>query len=482
MSGRGNRRRTALVAGLVAALLATSCGREPVRTPTGDLAGASEAGAGGSAGGLAAGDFGELTAVCGPAPEGLERGATDVGVTAESIQVGVLADPGAAPRPGLNREIFDASVAFVEWCNGLGGINGRRIELRQRDGKLFETQQRMIEACNEGDFFLVGGGNVLDSATQPDRLACGLPQIASFGTTPEASASDLSLLPGQIPGELLNVGDLTYLAEQYPGSTDAMGYIIPAIATSEVLATRFIGMIEAIGGTQVYTYEYNPTGESSWRPIAEQLRAAGVRGLLWAGEPSMLASLVKALDTIGYEPDFIKAETNTYDAAFLDEVAPLGNNIYVYTLFPPFLGDGPFVPAIEDYLALLDRYGPADAKRATFGVIAVSAWLLFAESVKACGAEVTRDCVFDRARSQTAWTGGGLQVAANLAERTLEPCINSLKVQDGEFVQTPLVPPGEPFACDPGWLVPLPGEVPAGIRCPSGVERPLPSQCAARGR
>jgi len=478
MRGRGERGRSGLVLVVVLGLLVVGCGREPVRTPVGDLAAAAGAGSSSSAGGrLDRGDFGDLTGVCGPAPDGLDRAATDVGVTADTIQVGVLADPGAAPRPGLNREIFDASIAFTEWCNRLGGINGRRIELRLRDGKLFETQQRIIEACNEGDFFLVGGGNVLDSATQPDRLACELPQIASFGTTPEASASDLSLLPGQIPGELLNIGDLAYLAERYPGSTDAMAYIIPAIATADVLATRFTGLIEAIGGTQVYAYQYNPTGESSWRPIAEQLRAAGVRGLLWAGEPSMLASLVKALDTIGYQPDFIKAETNTYDAAFLDEVAPLGDNIYVYTLFPPFLGDGPFVPAIEDYLTLLDRYGPADAKRATFGVIAVSSWLLFAQAVTACGSEVTRDCVFDRARSQTSWTGGGLQVPVNLAERTLEPCINSLKVDGGAFVQTELVPPGEPFACDPAWLVPLPGEVPAGIRCPSGVDRPLPSEC-----
>ena len=71
--------------------------------------------------------------------------------------------------------MFDTAEAFTKWCNEHGGINGRKIVLKERDAKLTEFQQRVIEACDEGDFMSVGGGAVFDDTGQTDRLACGLP-------------------------------------------------------------------------------------------------------------------------------------------------------------------------------------------------------------------------------------------------------------------------------------------------------------------
>ena len=72
----------------------------------------------------AAGDFGDLTGVCGPNEGGgavTADPAETQGITEDSITVGTVADPGFEGLPGLNQEIFDAGTAFVEWCNAAGG-------------------------------------------------------------------------------------------------------------------------------------------------------------------------------------------------------------------------------------------------------------------------------------------------------------------------------------------------------------------------
>ena len=88
------------------------------------------------------GDFGTLVAVCGPNEGGgaiPDLGDDEIlGLSADTIKLSTIADPGFQGSPGLNQEIFDAGEAFAEWCNDAGGINGKRIELTLRDSRLTE--------------------------------------------------------------------------------------------------------------------------------------------------------------------------------------------------------------------------------------------------------------------------------------------------------------------------------------------------------
>ena len=100
----------------------------------------------------APGSFGTLKDVCGP---GNAKGATATGVTDTEISTAVFSDPGFVGRPGLNQELFDAAKVFAAWCNDAGGINGRKIVVHERDAKLTEYKQRVIESCRE-DFSRIG--------------------------------------------------------------------------------------------------------------------------------------------------------------------------------------------------------------------------------------------------------------------------------------------------------------------------------------
>ena len=96
-----------------------------------------------AAGETCAGDFGDLTGVCGPNEGGgavTDDPAETQGITADGITVGTVSDPGFEGLPGLNQEIFDAGTAFVEWCNAAGGINGKQLTLNLRDAAVTEYQ------------------------------------------------------------------------------------------------------------------------------------------------------------------------------------------------------------------------------------------------------------------------------------------------------------------------------------------------------
>src|SRR4029453_15950558 len=66
------------------------------------------------------------------------------------------------------------------------------------------------------------------------------------------------------------------------------------------------------------------------------------------------------------------------------------------------------VPAIADYLELMDTYNPDGKYPALLGAQGLSGWLLFAKSAVECGTDLSRQCVIDKAIATTGWTGGGL--------------------------------------------------------------------------
>src|SRR5437870_5114570 len=99
-SGWSRRAACALV---VLALVGTACGRSSKKNTTSTTVG----GGGGEtttteASASAAGDFGDLKAVCGP---GDAKGATAQGVTDTEIDVATMSDPGNTAVPGLNQEL-----------------------------------------------------------------------------------------------------------------------------------------------------------------------------------------------------------------------------------------------------------------------------------------------------------------------------------------------------------------------------------------
>ena len=389
---------------------AATTGSSTAGSTAGSTASSTATSAGGSSTTAAAGgqrgpgDFGDLKAVCGP---GNAKGATDQGVTDSEIVVGTDSDPGNTASPGLNQEIFDAGEAFVKWCNEAGGINGRKIKLNLHDAKLFEAGAAMVAAC-QTDFMLVGGGMALDAAAVEPRVGCGLTQIAAFTVSKVAGRAE-----GSIEAQVNNDSNahnepfLKALLEKEPDLANKFGLWNLDLPSVTPTGKRTKNAAEGLGYKTVVE-ETLPSAVDNWRPFVEKLKANDVQVLAYYGNPYAFSAALKSMNDVGYFPKYIFQEGNFYDESLIQLGGDLLSKSTIFvnnTIWPFELAKDN--PATQEYIDMLHAY-KADLQPKLLGVNSLSAWLLWAQSARDCGSELTRKCVMDKASSVADWTGGGL--------------------------------------------------------------------------
>ena len=464
-----------VVIGLVA--VAAGCSRSNDTTATGQSSATSAPSGSGSAPGN--GQFGTITdPVCGPAGDGsgTDGTATTVaagsasgpnvqGVTPTQLRVGVISDVGYSGYPGLDQELFDASDVFVSWCNALGGINGHQIKLDKLDAKLTEYKGAIAQACNQ-DFALVGGGGVFDSTGQSDRLNCLLPDFPGYVVSPEARGSDLSVqATNGGSNTAVSFGLGRYLNEKFPDAAKAVGYITANVSTTITNKKQYQEAGATLGWNTVYDDQYNAVGESTWLPFAQALQDKGVKGLYFVGSAVNLAKLLGALGQIGYKLDWVASSSNLYDAALISGGgADLDlNNVYVNDATTPF--EDTQVPAIPQYETLFDTYLPKGLKTASLGLNSFAAWLLFAQSAKACGDTITRLCVYGNGIRTTSFAGGGLsgQVDPSTPEHPTQCFVPVVATSKG-FTSIDWNANDGPYNCDPQNVIPLTGDYGTAVK------------------
>jgi hypothetical protein len=407
------------------------------------------------------GEFGTITEpVCGPAPTSGSSAAadtTEIGLTADTITLGVISDVGYTGAPGLNQELFDASDVFAAWCNSLGGINGRQIKIDKLDARITEYKQRIQEAC-ERDFALVGGGGVFDDAGQSDRLSCLLPDFPGYVVTNGARGADLQVQATPGSNTEVQAGIFRYLKETFPDSITQTGFLTGNLATTINNKKQYQEAAESFGYQTVYDDLYNPVGEQTWAPFAQSIKDKGVKGLYFVGEPTNLGKLLDALSQIDYKLDWVSAAGNQYDQKLLDSAGAAldTNTVFIQVGVTPFLATQ--VPAIPQYEELFQQYLPNGKSQASLGLNSFSAWLLFAQSAKQCGAAMTRKCVYEAGIATTSWSGGGLSSEADPSSKQPGDCFSIVKTNGAEFVLDDWQTEDGVYNCDPANVVATTGD------------------------
>ncbi|MGW1028957.1 ABC transporter substrate-binding protein [Streptomyces sp. NPDC002577] len=424
----------------VAALLATGCGRSGsggTEESRGDADPTKTAQA------AASGDFGDLKGICGP---GDAKSATAQGVTADSIDVGVMSDVGFTKNP----EYGDTAKVFTSWCNAAGGINGRKLVATVRDTKMTEVRQRMLESCKE-DFAIVGGSSALDALGTKERLSCLLPDFPSQVTMIPNSGSDLqlNLTGGSTYNRYAGYYDWL-LKDAYPKSAGAVGIISGDSPVTKVLSAQDQEGIKAAGGTIAYTDLYPATGVSDWTPYAQSIKSKGVKGLIFLGDFTSLAKLEQILTGMNYKLDWIDANSNAYGPAFLKLA---GRSLDYQNNLADLSGVYPLEkasdnPATQQLLDLFKKYAP-DAHVTLPGARGFAAWLLFAKAAQSCGDDLTVKCVYEAARKESAWTGGGLLAPVNVTKSNIPlDCFNVEKATSKGWEPADFKPDKGAYRCD----------------------------------
>ncbi len=136
----------------------------------------------------------------GAAGQGEEPAAPEIGVTADEIRIGVIADVENQLSPGLFKGAADSVEAFAKWVNAHGGLGGRKMVVDFLDSHLTADDARnaIIHACQE-DFAIVGTSalflnNVDDMVACVDQsgAATGLPDIPGVATEIVQACSPVS--------------------------------------------------------------------------------------------------------------------------------------------------------------------------------------------------------------------------------------------------------------------------------------------------
>ena len=87
-----------------------------------------------------------IAPAAGAAPEQTQPGGSpesDIGVTADTIRIAVIADVDNPARPGLFQGIVNGVQAFAKYQNGHGKLAGRNVQVDFIDSRLSADEARL---------------------------------------------------------------------------------------------------------------------------------------------------------------------------------------------------------------------------------------------------------------------------------------------------------------------------------------------------
>lgn len=389
------------------------------------------------ASGSAANTFGDLESPCGDGDYTIADG--EQGAGADKFYIGVGNDRSAQVRPGLNKELWDASVAFAEWCNEQGGLGGLPIELVDLDAQLFQVEAAMSKACT-GVFAMVGGAMTQDQLQfsgkdGSDFHKCKLIDIPAFAVSVEKGLSNGQVQPIPNPQDKRSLAWMMQLEELYPEEMKKNVVVFGELPSIEVVKKQFDAGVQEMGGIEALpAIQYPVAGVSDWTPYAQKVIESGATSVYWVGEPGNASSLAAKLAEQNWEGLFF-SEANVYDPLLFSAGDEGAEGAAVRIAVHPF-EEADKWPAVKQYQENVEKYVDG-GKQAALGLQSTSAWLLFATAVNACAEAddnvVSRECVLEEAAAISDWTGGGMHVPTDPGGEDPPECSMLVVAKDGAF-------------------------------------------------
>lgn len=393
-----------------------------------------------------------------------EPEATEVGVTADTITIEVMADVGASAAPGLFQANHDALEAFAEQVNANGGIACRQLEVRLWDTKLDadESLNGQIDACENA--LAMVGSNALFNPDMTTTLTCpdhageetGLPDIAALANDINQRCNETTyLIQGvaetcdTLTGErdvTSFVGFTNYALEQNDDDLHGLFMVPGDLPTTVQSATYLINAAEEAGVVWDSTLRVSGRDEqAAYGTRVQQVQADGSNFVYnGANDRAMVAmrqeSVAQGLDGV----DVWACSLSCYTQSFLETGGTDVEGTYVWMQFLPFEE----ADSNEALQAYVDGVGIDEAD--AFGAQAYQAALLFEHVVDEIVATdgingITRAKVLEVLASTDDFNADGWMGEQGKDLRGWSTCQVILQVQDGEFAR---VFPEEPGTLD----------------------------------
>jgi ABC-type branched-subunit amino acid transport system substrate-binding protein len=387
--------------------------------------------------------FGDLASPCSP---GSPSGSPDKAVDASTVTIGYGDDAGYTAAAGLGHEASDAVKAMIDWCNAQGGINGRTVVGKYYDAKITETANVMTEACAQ-TFMLVGQFFALPEGAEQTRIECGLPTVPGVVSGGAIAMAPLSVASYPQPIDYYNVGAAAELAKAFPNEVKKAATMLAIFPNLTDYGQRFTRTVPSVGWNFIgCDQQYPITGVSDYRPYVQKLKDCGVETVFILDLQTGLENILDAANQLDYHPIWLdSAAAYTQDLAAWN-VNGNADKVYFGNSFVPL----DYTPEGSANAAYVDIVKGAGGDLSYSGQVSTSSFLLWATAAKACGDDLTRDCVMKNLKATHSWDAGGLSTEQDPGANLIDHCIQVMKLDGTKFVQWQPSETGQ-FACEDSW-------------------------------
>ncbi len=377
-------------------------------------------------------------------------GATDRGVTANSIKLGLVAAK-TGSFPGQFDPNVEAVDAYTKMINAAGGICHRLLQLYIRDdgGNRGNDETRALELAKEvGIFGFLGSISAPDSDGGVAKVSRDyqLPDVG-FPLSYERSESKLTYgVPGQLQRNLIGVAasGSEYLNRLYGVKQIAIFWE----QESNVFDNNF-GTYASRMGTQCPTSGgplavYTTMENSNNVKLADAMLQQGVPHKVYA--PTFTS----------YLPAFTKDERgnprrSTEGAYIAMPQIPFERCASVDDKgrpVPPCAH-----PELDRYVRALRRFEPGFKVPGSFGAPGWGQAALFVQAVAKCGANLTRKCVLKEIDSINSFSDNGFLSPTRPADHKIYSTDLLVQVRNGRFVEIQPNNKGGPAGASDFWDV-----------------------------
>ncbi len=380
------------------------------------------------------------------APAGGNGGATDVGVTEDSILIYNVADLSGAV-PGLFRDAYEATLAYIQYFTATEGtVYGRQIRLESRDSQLSGQGNRAayLDACEDA-FAAVGSMSAFEEGAAEPIDACQIPDLRN---TPTSEA--LQALPNSKGAMAFRPGDISlseweYYKEQFPDAITNAGFVWLENNTTNYQ----VGMY--LSGTQELGYQWNKKiqvglAETNYARIVTELKNADIQFVAFQGAYQQAARLADSMQQQSYAPQVFALQSNIYTPDLIETCGAACEDFVMVAQNGALLEEMDSNPELQLYAEWLARVNPR-ARPTGLGMYSWAAAKLFVESLKAIGPEVTREALLAHLNTVEEYDANGLIPAQKIASQQATGCTVMLDIDGGQFVR---IAPDQGYRCRAG--------------------------------
>jgi ABC-type branched-subunit amino acid transport system substrate-binding protein len=466
-AGRRTQRRTrfaALTGALVAAvLLAAGCSSSSSSSSSSASAAATPPAAASS------------SAATSPSasPAGTAPG-SDIGLTATTIKVGIIADVNNPLVPGLFKASVNAVKAWAKDVNASGGLAGRQVVVDFCDSQLNPnaTTSCVIKAC-QNDFALVGtSANALvdladiDGCKNAAGKAVGIPNLAAFAFPPLSCDPDTYLVSGlgsycatakQNPQTYtVPVGDSRYLTAHNPGLHGIWLYDSD-VPTFKLTQTPLFQAESNLGIKKDGQGFYALSGaapQSALTPFIQQIKSSGSTFVYDDVTTASMVLVRREAQLQGVSTVKVwMCNSGCYDPALYKQGGATVNGTYASLVPLPYLTDYKVNPALGKLVTDLGGLINVNNNAVNSYITA----FLFQDAVNkaaANGGTLDREALFAALKDEHSFNAAGMIGTTDVGNRTPSSCSVLVQLQNGAWQRVDPVQPGT-FDCSPANIATL---------------------------